>query len=91
MSDLIKWFSEAAKTVTSNTPIQECVYGAYRDHLSNIDIDDLPEDIKIIYESVTDSLTSVEPHGDIGIDEAGHLAFDILYMANMVKANTGKP
>ena len=91
MSDLLKRFSEAAKTVTSNnTPIQECVYGAYRDHLSNIDTDDLPEDIQIIYESVTDRLTSVEPPGDIGIDEAGHLAFDILYMANMVKANTGK-
>ena len=89
VSDLLKRFSEAAKKVTSNnTPIQECVYGAYRDHLSSIDIDDLPEDIQIIYESVTDRLTSIEPPGDIGIDEASYLAFDILHMANVVKAKS---
>jgi len=83
MSDLLKKFSEAAKTVSSkNNPMRECVYGAYRDHLSNIDMDDLPEGIQIIYEAVTDRLT-----GDIGEDEAGFLAKDILHMADVIKAN----
>ena len=92
MPDLFKKFSEAAKTVKSNNnPVRECVYGAYRDHLSNIDMDDLPEDIQIIYEAVTDRLTSVEPPGDIGIDEAGYLAKDILHMADVIKANHRKP
>ena len=92
MSDLLKKFSEAAKTVSSNSnPLRECVYGAYRDHLSNIDTDDLPEDIQIIYEAVTNRLTSVEPAGDIGIDEAGFLAKDILHMADVIKANHRKP
>ena len=89
MNDLLKKFSDAAETLKSNdSPVRVCVYGAYRDHLSNIDTYDLPEDIQIIYESVTDRLTSVEPPGDIGIDEAGHLAVDILHMANVVKAKS---
>jgi len=54
-------------------------------------MDDLPEDIQIIYEAVTDRLTSVEPPGDIGIDEAGYLAKDILHMADVIKANHRKP
>ena len=91
MSDLLKRFSEAAKTVTSNnTPIQECVYGAYRDHLSNIDTDDLPEDIQIIYESVTDRLTSVEPPGYIGNDEAIYIANDIMYLADVISSGLRK-
>ena len=35
-----------------------------------------------------DRLTSVEPPGDIGIDEAGHLVVDFLHMADVVKANS---
>jgi len=88
MSDLLKKFSEAAKTVSSNSnPMRVCVYGAYRDHLSNIEMDDLPEGIQIIYEAVTDRLTSIEPPGDIGEDEAGFLAKDILHMADAVQAH----
>jgi hypothetical protein len=36
-------------------------------------------------------LTSIEPLGDIGIDEASYLAKDILYMADAVQAHYKKP
>ena len=88
MTDLFKKFSAAAETVKSNnSSIKVSVYGAYREHLNDINPEDLPENIQIIYESVKDRLTSVEPRGDIGEDEAGHLAKDILYMADAIKAN----
>ena len=49
MTDLIKKFSEAAKTVSSKKdPMRECVYGAYHNHLSDINSEILPEDIQII-------------------------------------------
>ena len=87
MADLLTKFTEAAKIVSSNkNQLRECVYCAYVDHLSGIDLDDLPEDIQIIYESVEMRLTSKEPAGDIGNDEADYLAKDILYMADVVKA-----
>jgi len=92
MTDLLKKFSDAAKTVKSdNNPVRVCVYGAYRNHLKDIDPDDLPENIQIIYESVKDRLVSVRPKGDLGEDEAGYLATDILYMADVVKNNSRKP
>ena len=88
MTDLLKKFSAAAETLKSNTsPVRVCVYGAYRAHLKDINPDDLPENIQIIYESVRDRLTSVKPKGDIGEDEAGNLAKDILHMADIVKTN----
>ena len=88
MTDLLKKFSAAAETVKSNSPpVRVCVYGAYREHLQDINPDDLPENIQIIYESVRDRLTSAEPKGDIGEDEAGNLAKDILHMADVVKTN----
>ena len=88
MTDLLKKFSAAAETVKSNSnPVRVCVYGAYREHLKDINTDDLPENIQIIYESVRDRLTSAEPKGDIGEDEAGNLAKDILHMADVVKTN----
>jgi len=86
MSDLLNKFEKAAKEISSEKKdIRECVYCAYVDHLSDINTDDLPEDIQIFYESVTDRLTSVEPPGDIGNDEAYYLAEDILYMADMIR------
>ena len=91
MPTLLHRFTKAAKVVSSdNTPTRECVCGAYRDHLSNIISDDLPEEIQIIYESVTDRLTSVEPPGDIGIDEVSYLAREILFMADAVQAHYKK-
>jgi len=91
MTDLLKKFSAAAETVKSNnTPVRVCVYGAYREHLKDINPDDLPDNIQIIYESVKDRLTSARPKGDIGEDEAGNLAKDILYMADVVTSNAKK-
>jgi len=88
MADLLKKFSAAAETVKSNNnPVRVCVYGAFREHLKDINPDDLPENIQIIYESVRDRLTSVRPKGDIGEDEAGYLAEDILHMADVLKSN----
>ena len=50
MTDVLDKFSEAAKMVSSNkNRLRESVYCAYVDHLSGIDLDDLPEDIQIIY------------------------------------------
>jgi hypothetical protein len=91
MADLLKKFSAAADTVKSNNnPVRVCVYGAFREHLKDINPDDLPENIQIIYESVRDRLTSVRPKGDIGEDEAGYLAEDILHMADVLKSNLKK-
>jgi|GEM_PF-820051 hypothetical protein len=91
MADLLKKFSAAAETVKSNNnPVRVCVYGAFREHLKDINPDDLPENIQIIYESVRDRLTSVRPKGDIGEDEAGYLAEDILHMADVLKSNLKK-
>ena len=92
MTDLLKKFSAAAETVKSNNrSVRVCVYGAYREHLADINPDDLPDNIQIIYESVKDRLTSVEPRGDIGEDEAGYLAKDILHMADVVKTTYKMP
>ena len=89
MTDLLRKFSAAAETIKSNTtPVRVCVYGAYSKHLKDINPDDLPENIQIIYESVRDRLTTVLPTGDIGEDEAGYLAKDILHMADVVKTNS---
>ena len=91
MADLLKKFTAAAETVKSNNnPVRVCVYGAFREHLKDINPDDLPENIQIIYESVRDRLTSVRPKGDIGEDEAGYLAEDILHMADVLKSNLKK-
>ena len=50
MTDLLKKFSAAAETVKSNSnPVRVCVYGAYREHLKDINPDDLPENIQICY------------------------------------------
>ena len=92
MTDLLKKFSAAAETLkANNNPVRVCVYGAYREHLKDSNPDDLPENIQIIYESVRDRLASVRPKGDIGEDEAGYLAKDILHMADVVKADYKRP
>ena len=91
MTDLIKKFSGAARTISSDSnPMRECVYAAYRDYLSKLKVDDLLQGIRKIFESVTDRLDSLYTPGGIGEDEAAHLADDILYMADWIKANSGK-
>jgi len=86
MTDLLKRFSKAAKAVSSNNnPIRQLIYSAYNDHLSDINTDDLPEEIQPIYGAFTDRLSSTEPPGDIGNDEASHLAKDILYMTDVLR------
>ena len=86
MTDLLKRFSDAAKMVTSNrNHLRENVYCAYVDYLRGIELEELPEDIQIIYESVELRLISTVPPGDIGKDDADYLAKDILYMADVVK------
>ncbi len=85
MTDLQKKFSEAAKMISfDEASIQKCVYGAYINHLSDINTSDLPEEIQIFYESVKIRLTSVFPPGDIDNNEAVHVANDILYMADVI-------
>ena len=85
MPDLLKKFSKAAKEISSEKKdIRECVYCAYVDHLSDIDTDDLPPEIRIFYESVKIRLTSTMPPGEISDFEASWIAEDILYMADVI-------
>jgi hypothetical protein len=86
MPDLLKKFSKAVKMISSEKKdIRECVYCAYVDHLSDIDTDDLPPEIRIIYESVKMQLTSTIPPGELSADEASWIAKDILYLADVIK------
>lgn len=86
MTDLLKRFSKAAKAVSfTDKPVRQLIYNAYNDHLSDINTDDLPEEIQPIYSALADRLLSAEPPGDIGNDEASHLAKDILYMAEVLR------
>jgi hypothetical protein len=88
MPDLIKKFSKATEKIFSKkNDIREGVYCAYVDHLSDISTDDLPEDVQIIYESVTERLMSAEPAGKVSDDEANWIAEDILYMADGIRIN----
>ena len=51
MDDMLEKFSEAAKIISSNkNPLRKSVYGAYVNYLSDINTEDLPEDIQIIYD-----------------------------------------
>jgi hypothetical protein len=85
MSDLLKKFNNASKELSSEKKdFRECVYCAYVDHLSDIDTDDLPLEIRIIYESVKMRLTSTVPPGEICEDEAQWIAKDIQFMADVM-------
>jgi hypothetical protein len=87
MPDLLEKFTKAAKELSSEkTDIPECVYGAYVDHLSDINSDDLPLEIRIFYESVKMRLTSTIPPGKINDDEANRIADDILHMTDVIKS-----
>ncbi len=86
MPDLLKKFEKAAKEISSEKKdIRECVYCAYVDHLSDIDTDDLPREIRIFYESVKMRLTSTIPPGKISDDETNRIAEDILDMADVIR------
>jgi len=88
MPDLLRKFSKAAEKISSNkNQMKKCVYGVYRDYLSDITPEDLPDEIQPIFDAFINRLISADPPGDIGIDEAGYLAKDILYMADVLKAN----
>ncbi len=86
MPDLLKKFAKAAKKISSEKKdIRECVHCAYVDHLSDINTDDLPQEIQIFYESIKMRLTSTVPPGKISDDEANWIAEDILYMADVIR------
>ena len=85
MTDLRKKFSKAAKIVSSKkSPIPQLVYGAYSEHLKNINTDSLPKNVKMIYGSIKDRLESKADFSDIGNVEAHFLAQDILCMADVI-------
>ena len=86
MPDLLQKFSKAVKKISSEEKdIRERVYCAYVDHLSDIDTDDLPLEIRIFYESVKMRLTSTIPPDKISDYEANRIGEDILYMADVIK------
>lgn len=87
MNDLLNQFSEAAKAVSSSkTHVWDCVKQAYVDHLSGIDTDGLPEELKIFYDSVKLRVTSAETFGYHNNDEAGYIANDIMYLADLIRS-----
>jgi len=86
MPNLLKKFTKAANELSSKKKdIRKSVYGAYLDNLSDIDTDDLPEEIRIFYESVKMRLTSTMPAGEISDYEANRITEDILYMADVIR------
>ena len=91
MTDLTKQFVAAADIILSEiVPNQECVISAYDDHLSGIDPGNLPKSIQAIFQAMAAKLEQVSEPADIGIDEADHLATDILYMANVIRSSIPK-
>ncbi len=88
MPTVIKRFSDAARIITSATkPMRECVYGAYLNHLNGIHTEELPWELQFIYDSVKLRLTAVIPDGNISNDEAGYIAADILYLADVLHSS----
>ena len=86
MLDLLEKFTKAAKEVSSKRKgIRDCVHCAFVEHLSDINPDDLPWEIRIFYESVKIRLTSTVLPGGINEDEADWIAKDILYMADVIR------
>ena len=86
MSDLLEKFTKAANEISSKKKsIRECVQCAFVDHLSDINVDDLPWEIQIFYESVKMRLTWTVPAGGINDNEAAWIAEDIRYMADVLR------
>ena len=91
MADIIQKFSKAIDELSADTPPSRArVYGAFNHHLSDIIVKDLPVDIHVVFEAVTDKLNSLDPAVDLGDDEAAHIARDIEYMAGIVKSRLNK-
>jgi hypothetical protein len=89
MINLAQQLSDAARVLTSeNKPIRESIYVAFFDHLNDINPDDMPRKFQFIYESVKLRLTAAAPHGNISNDEAGHIAADILFLADVLHTDT---
>jgi len=87
MNEILKKFSLAVEEISSNTKsLQELVYRAYHEHLSDIDPDELPGEIKAVFEAVSEKLASGEPIKDFGNDEAAYFAEDIRYMFEVIRS-----
>jgi hypothetical protein len=87
MNKILKKFSLAVEEISSNTKsMQELVYRAYHGHLSDIDPDDLPEEIQAVFEAVSGKLESGLPIKDFGNDEAAYFADDIRYMFDVIRS-----
>lgn len=91
MNKLLHKFSEASKMLSaSQEGMRENVYGAYFDHLQDINRDELPEKIRIVYDSVKIRLTAALPYGHIENEDAAYLAKDILYMTDFLQNHYGR-
>ena len=91
MIDLRNKFSEAAKAVSSSkNPMWECVRNAFSDHLRDIRREDLPEQLQIFFDSVRLRVSTGEALGQINNYEAGYIAKDILYMADVINSGLKK-
>ena len=66
--------------------MQELVYRPYLEHLSDFDPDELPEEIKPVFEAVSEKLASGEPIKDFGSDEAAYFSEDIRYLLEVIRS-----
>ena len=77
MSALLQKFSEASKMVSSSQKqMKERVYDAYFNYLEDVKSDELPEKIRITFDSVKLRLISTIPYGHIDNCDAAHVAED---------------
>jgi len=87
MSQIHRRFSRAVEQIHERfNTLSQRVYGAYHDHLTGIDPNELPENLQVIFEAVKERLEAPSARNGIGNDEAGHLARDIKYLAKALES-----
>ena len=88
MSALLQKFCEASKMVSSSQKqLKEVVYDAYFNYLEDVKSDDLPEKVRITFDSVKLRLMSTIPYGYIDDRDAAYVADDIHYLAGFMRAH----
>ena len=91
MSAILQKFSEASNLVSfSQKQMRDRVYDAYFNYLEDVKSDELPEKIRIIFDSVRLRLISTMPYGHIDNCDAAHVAEDIHYLAGFMRMHCSR-
>ena len=86
MDNLYIHFSKAVESLLiSSKPINEKVADAYLNYLLPLTGVELPTEIRPIFDSVTKRIISSQPIIEMNTVEANILAFDIIFMADIVR------